>query len=135
MKLRGQADTYKPTPAEIETVQAAYREGLSRAAIAERLNISVDLFDRHRLRGDFGPLPTRRGHGGGRPYNREPDSEELGRLFGDTSWPQRQDEIRRGWSPEERYLRGRQILPNDPPRDMGPRLGRAAFPVRAERGW
>ena len=131
--VRGQADTYRPSESEIEVVQAAYREGLSRAEIAERLQISIDAFDRHRLAGHFGHLPSRRGCNGGRPYHQQPDSEELGRLFGSTDWPARQDAIRRGWTPAEAYDRRRGKLPHDPPRDMGPRLGRAAFPIRAER--
>lgn len=125
-----QPDTYTPTVADVELVQRGYAAGKSRSEIAAALGVSVDSFDRHRAGGAFGALPKRRGAGGGRPRH-EPDDETLGRLFGSTDWPARQSEIRDSWTPEERYWRGRQKLPNDRPPDVGPRLGRAGMhPVR-----
>ena len=128
-----QPDTFTPTVAQIELVQRGYRAGKSRAEIATALGISVDSFDRHRAAGDFGAVPKRRGIGGGRPRH-EPDDETIGRLFGSTDWPARQDEVRRSWTPEEAYDRRRGKLPNDAQPDVGPRLGRAGLHPVATTG-
>lgn len=117
---------WHPTDADRAIVRAAYADGIDRAAIAERLNISVDMFDRHRTAGSFGPLPSRQGCRGGGRRRRPTDDEH--HVFGlhTNEWNARRVDIQRGWTPAERDARSRGILPNDRLKQPGERYGREA---------
>ena len=126
--MRGQTRTgpWQPTPEDVAIVRAGYANGDSRATIAEALRVSTDMLDRHRAAGSFGPLPTRRGHGGGRRANEAKDTPD--RLFGceRPEWESRQAAVRNAWPDGERMARARGLLPNDTDKTHGERLGRMA---------
>lgn len=123
---RNSREAWRPTGEQIALVRLGYKAGDSRAEIAATLGISLDMLDRHRAAGSFGPLPTRRGHGGGRRANEAKDTPD--RLFGveRPEWESRQAAVRSTWPDGERMARARGLLPNDTDKTHGERLGRMA---------
>ena len=120
-------EAWQPSEEDIALVRLGYESGDSRAEIAQAVGISLDMLDRHRAGGSFGPLPTRRGHGGGRRTDVVPDGANT--LFGlhRSEWESRQREIVSSWPEDERLARSRGLLPNDRDPDLGKeRFGRMA---------
>lgn len=87
------------------------REGRSNAEIAQKLGCTTATLLWFIRQGRFGNVPKRQGQHRGRKHT-PPDCEKSQRLFGTTSWQDRQKQIRDGWDEAEARRRANGELPN-----------------------
>jgi hypothetical protein len=128
---------WQPTATEVARYHELRDGGASRAELAAAFGVSTATLDDCKRAGRFGPVESRQGSGGGARVHRLERDDSADRIMGidRPEIERRCREIQSGWSDEEKYWRGRSVLPGETRRlpKSHERFGRAASPTSGRR--